>query len=64
MLSYHYHIEAERQRRRDSRRGVRMHNVPVRRQARRGVSRTVGRLMIDVGSRLAADPLSERARSL
>ena len=35
----------------------------ISRPPRRRVSRAVGRLMIDVGSRLAADPFSERARS-
>jgi hypothetical protein len=68
MLSYQYHVEMQRQRRHELRRGVRRYsNVPVQHPARRGVShnvsRAVGRLMIDVGSRLAADPLSERARS-
>jgi hypothetical protein len=68
MLSYQYHVEMQRQRRHEMRRGVRRYaNVPVHQPARRGVShnvsRAVGRLMIDVGSRLAAEPIRERARS-
>jgi hypothetical protein len=63
MLSYHYHLEIERQRRAESRRSRHLHSVTVSRPPRRRVSRAVGRLMVDVGSRLAADPASERVRS-
>jgi hypothetical protein len=62
MLSYHYHLEMERQRRRELRHGNRRRSQSVH-PSRRGVAHAVGRLMVDVGSRLAADPLSGRARS-
>lgn len=63
LLSYHYHLEIERQRRADARRSRHLHSAGASRPPRRRVSRVVGRLMVDVGSRLAADPVSERARS-
>jgi hypothetical protein len=63
LLSYHYHLEIERQRRADARRSRHLHSAGLRQPPRRRVSRVVGRLMVDVGSRLAADPVSERARS-
>ena len=64
MIGHHYHLDIERQRRAESRRARHLHSSGfVGRPPRRRFSRAVGRLMIDVGSRLAADPVSERARS-
>jgi hypothetical protein len=64
VISHHYHLEIERQRRAESRRSRHLSSSPnIGRPPRRRVSRAVGRLMMDVGSRLAADPVTERARS-
>ena len=63
MFSLHYYLGIQRQSRAESRRSRHLHAASISRQRNRQVSRVVGRLMIDIGSRLAADPVSERARS-
>ena len=63
VFSHHYHLESNRMSRAEARRSRHLHSASISRPPRRPVRRVVGRLMMDVGSRLAADPLSDRARS-
>jgi hypothetical protein len=63
VISHHYHLDSQRQSRAEARRSRHLHSASISRPPRRRMGRTVGRLMIDVGSRLAADPVSERART-
>jgi hypothetical protein len=63
VISHHYHLESNRPSRAESRRSRHLHSASISRPPRRRVSRAVGRLMIDVGSRLASDPVSDQARS-
>jgi len=63
LISHHYHLDSQRQSRAESRRSRHLHSASISRPPRRRVSRVVGRLMVDVGSRLAADPLSDQVRS-
>jgi hypothetical protein len=64
LISHHYHLDSQRQSRADARRSRHLHSASINRPPRRRVTRVVGRLMINVGSRLAADPVNDRVRSL
>jgi len=63
LFSHHYHLDSQRQSRAEARRSRHLHSASISRPPRRRVSRAVGRLMIDVGSRLASDVDRERVRS-
>lgn len=65
MLIHPYHSEIDRQRRREMREEARQRRAVAgaRRQPRR-IRSVVGRSMIRIGSRLAAEPAPSRARSL
>ena len=56
MLIHPYHVDIERQRRREERQARRRQRlVAAGRQPERRIRRAVGRSMIRIGSRLAAD---------
>jgi len=64
MLIHPYHLELDRQRRREARAAARRRGLVARQPAHRRVSHAVGRSMVSIGSRLAAEPAQQRARSL
>ena len=55
MLILDYHIEIDRQRRREQREAVRWQRLVAVGRSERRIRRAVGRSMIRIGSRLAAD---------
>jgi hypothetical protein len=64
MLIHPYHVEIDRQRRREERQARRRQRlVAAGRQPDRRIRRAVGRSMIRIGSRLAADGARQWARS-
>jgi hypothetical protein len=63
MLIHPYHIEIERQRRREERAAVRRQRLVAAGRQERRIRRAVGRSMIRIGSRLAADRVRQGARS-
>ena len=62
MLIHPYHDELDRHRRREMRESIRRQRLAARGQPSRSFRRAVGRSMIRIGSRLAADPARQRAR--
>jgi hypothetical protein len=63
MLIHPYHVEIDRQRRREEREVVRRRRLVAAGQPPRRIRRAVGRSMIRIGSRLAADRTRQWARS-
>ncbi len=63
MLIHPYHVEIDRQRRREERQARRRQRLVAAAQPERRVRRAVGRSMIRIGSRLAADRSRQWARS-
>jgi len=64
MLIHPYHAEIDRHRRRELRHEARLHRLVADGRPPRRIRDAVGRSMIRIGSRLAADPAPQRARSL
>ncbi len=64
MLKHPYESEQHhRLRQRELRESVRRRRAVGARRPQRRIRRLVGRSMVSIGSRLAAEPVSERARS-
>jgi hypothetical protein len=63
MLIHPYHVEIDRQRRREQREAVRRQRLVAAGRQERRIRRAVGRSMIRIGSRLAADRVRQGARS-
>ena len=63
MLIHPYHVEIDRLRRRELREAVRRQRLAAATRPPRRIRSAVGRSMIRIGSRLAADPARQRARS-
>ena len=63
MLIHPYHVEIDRLCRRELREAARRQRLIAASRPPRRIRRAVGRSMIRIGSRLAADPARQRARS-
>ena len=63
MLIHPYHLEIDRQRRREEREAARQRRLVAAARPQRRIRRAVGRSMIRIGSRLAADRVRQWARS-
>ena len=63
MLIHPYHVEIERQRRREERAAARRQRLVAAGRQERRIRRAVGRSMIRIGSRLAADRVRQGVRS-
>jgi hypothetical protein len=63
MLIHPYHAEIERHRRREMREQLRRQRMAVAGRPPPRIRRVLGRSMVRIGSRLAADPIPELARS-
>ncbi|CAN5755640.1 hypothetical protein BH24CHL5_BH24CHL5_00210 [soil metagenome] len=63
MLIHPMQAELDRLRRRELRETLRRQRLVARGRPSRSIGRVVGRSMIRIGSRLAADPMPEAARS-
>ena len=62
MLIHPFHDELDRPYRRELDEAMIRHQLAVAEMPRRGLRRSVGQAMIRIGSRLAADPVRQRAR--
>jgi hypothetical protein len=62
MLIHPYHDELDRRHRREQRESLRRERLAARGGRGRSFRRVVGRSMIRIGSRLAAEPARQRAR--
>jgi hypothetical protein len=64
MLIHPMHIDIARQRQREERKAARQRRLVAGLQPERRIRRAVGRSMVRIGSRLAAERARPRARSL
>ena len=62
MLIHPYHAEIERHRRREMREEMRRQRMAAAGRPPRRIRRVLGRSMVRIGSRLAAEPSPELAR--
>ena len=63
ILIHPYHVEIDRQRRREEREAARRRRLVAAPSTERRIRRAVGRSMIRIGSRLAADRTRQWVRS-